>query len=38
MEINNHLISQYADDTLIILDGTEKSLKATMKEVEQFYK
>ena len=35
---NEHLISQYADDTLIILDGTEKSLKATMKEVEQFYK
>ena len=34
---NEHLISQYADDTLIILDGSEKSLKATMKEVEQFY-
>ena len=29
---NEHLISQYADDTLIILDGTEKSLKACNHE------
>ena len=31
-------MSQYADDTMIILDGSEKSLKATMLVLEEFYK
>lgn len=40
IKINNtqYLISQYADDTSIILDGTEKSLRATMKEIDDYYK
>lgn len=36
--INNteFLISQYADDTSIILDGTEQSLNQTLSELERF--
>ena len=30
-------LSQYADDTQLILDGTEKSLKAAMETLKQFY-
>ena len=30
-------LSQYADDTQLILDGTEKSLKAALKILKQFY-
>ena len=39
IEINNntYVISQYADDTVIILDGTENSLRALVKELEEFY-
>lgn len=40
IKVNNtqYLISQYADDTSIILDGSEKSLRATMKEIDDYYK
>ena len=31
-------LSQYADDTKIFLDGTEKSLRETLKTVNAFYK
>ena len=31
------LISQYADDTFLMLDGTEKSLKETLSCFEKFY-
>ena len=30
-------LSQYADDTQFILDGTEKSLKAALNLLKQFY-
>lgn len=30
-------LSQYADDTQLILDGTEKSLKAALYSLKQFY-
>ena len=30
-------LSQYADDTHFILDGTEKSLKASLNSLKQFY-
>ena len=30
-------LSQYADDTQLILDGTEKSLKAALNLLKQFY-
>ena len=30
-------LSQYADDTQLILDGTEKSLKAALNSLKQFY-
>ena len=33
----DYLLSQYADDTLIILDGSEKSLRETIKELNNFY-
>lgn len=38
--INNteYLMSQYADDTSIILDGSEVSLRETLKELDEFYK
>lgn len=40
IKVNNtqYLISQYADDTSIILNGSEKSLRATMKEIDDYYK
>ena len=31
-----YLMSQYADDTAVILDGSEKSLKATIDELNNF--
>ena len=36
--INNkeHKLSQYADDTLFILDGTSKSLKETLNVLSKF--
>ena len=30
-------LSQYADDTQLILDGTEKSLKSALNLLKQFY-
>ena len=30
-------VLQYADDTTIILDGTESSLRATLKLLDVFY-
>ena len=38
IKVNNveFTISQYADDTSMILDGTEKSLDQTLKELEMF--
>lgn len=38
--VNNResLISQYADDTFLVLDGTEHSLKSTMQCFNSFYK
>ena len=33
---NTYVISQYADDTVIILDGTENSLRALVKELKEF--
>ena len=33
---SEHKISQYADDTSVFLDGSEKSLKALLKELEYF--
>jgi hypothetical protein len=33
-----YLLSQYADDTLIILDGSEKSLRETIKELNNWAK
>ena len=35
---NNYLLFQYADDTGIFLDGSEKSLKKTLDLLEQFSK
>ena len=37
MENNKIKLSQYADDTQLILDGTEKSLKAALNLFKQFY-
>ena len=31
-------IAQYADDTSVILDGTERSLKEAITEINAFYK
>ena len=31
-----YLMSQYADDTAVVLDGSEKSLKATIEELNNF--
>ena len=31
------LLSQYADDTQIFLDGTEKSLQETLRVLDNFY-
>ena len=31
------LLSQYADDTQIFLDGTEKSLQETLSVLDNFY-
>ena len=38
IKVNNieFLISQYADDTSVILDGSESSLKQTISELERF--
>ena len=33
---SEHKISQYADDSSVFLDGSEKSLKALLKELEYF--
>ena len=30
-------LSQYADDTTLILDGTKESLKASLKTLDDFY-
>ena len=32
-----YLLSQHADDTLVILDGTEKSLREIIKELNNFF-
>ena len=32
-----YLMSQYADDTLVILDGTEQSLQHCIEEINNFY-
>ena len=32
----NHLLSLFADDTSIMLDGSEKSLQETLSELENF--
>lgn len=39
IKINNteYLISQYADDTVLILDGSENSLNEAIKELNMFY-
>ena len=36
IEDNEYLMSQYADDTVIILDGTENSLRTTIEELDCF--
>ena len=36
IEDNEYLMSQYADDTVIILDGTENSLRTTIEELDSF--
>ena len=33
---SEHKISQYADDTSVFLDGSEKSLNEMLKELEDF--
>ena len=40
MKINNEdfILTQYADDTTVILDGSEDSLKETLYELEEFVK
>jgi hypothetical protein len=37
IEKTEYLMSQYADDTLIILDGSENSLRALVSEIKEFY-
>lgn len=39
IKINNteYLISQYADETVLILDGSENSLNEAIKELNMFY-
>ena len=32
-----YLMSQYADDTLVILNGTEQSLQHCIEEINNFY-
>ena len=32
-----YLMSQYADDTLVILDGTEQPLQHCIEEINNFY-
>ena len=34
----DHKLSQYADDTSLILDGSEKSLNAALDELDWFAK
>ena len=36
IEDNEYLMSQYVDDTVIILDGTEHSLRITIEELDSF--
>ena len=36
IEDNEYLMSQYSDDTVIILDGTENSLRTTIEELDSF--
>ena len=40
IKINNKdfVLTQYADDTTVILDGSEDSLKETLNELEEFSK
>ena len=33
-----YLMSQYADDTSIVLDGSEESLRETLRELDEFHK
>ena len=35
---SEYLISQYADDTVLILDGSEKSLNAALDELHLFFR
>lgn len=35
---NEYIMWQYADDTLVIIDNSEMSVKATLKEIEEFNK
>ena len=37
INVKEYKLSQYADDTQLILDGTEKSLKAALNLLKQFY-
>lgn len=37
MNNKTSLLSQYADDTQILLDGTEKSLKVNLDTLNAFY-
>ena len=34
---NDFLLSQYADDTQIFLDGTEQSLREALRVLDRFY-
>ena len=38
IKINNNdfIITQYADDTTVILDGSEESLNETLRDLESF--
>ena len=35
---NDFILTQYADDTTVILDGSEESLNETLHELEQYAK
>ena len=37
IRINNNTLSQYADDTQIFLDGSERSLRSTLRILHKFY-
>ena len=36
MNYNGFILTQYADDTTVILDGSEESLNETLHELEQY--